>query len=92
MIQIGLSFFQTLEALTLQRCLLCVSHARLHFAFAIGVAHPAGQGHSTVVGQHITVEGIERGFVEIGSQYAFAQIVQHHHPCGSAQTAEGAFM
>ena len=42
------------------------------------------------MGQHILVQRIERGIVEIGNQHAFAQIVQHHHMRDSAQTAEGA--
>jgi hypothetical protein len=29
------------------------------------------------MGEHVAVEGIERGIVEVGDQHTFAQIIQH---------------
>jgi len=62
------------------------------FAFAIGIAYAAGHGYRSVVRQHIAVEWIESGIVKVGGQHAFAQIVQHHQACGSAEPAKSPLM
>ena len=41
-VQIGLRFFQALEAFSLERRFLGVSDGGLDFAFAIGIFDPAG--------------------------------------------------
>jgi hypothetical protein len=67
-----LSYFQAFEAQAFEGRSLRVPHARLHFAFAIGIAHTTRQGHRTVVGQQIAIQRIDGGIVEVGSQDAFA--------------------
>ena len=42
MIQIGLGFFQALEAFSLERRFLGVANGGLDFPFAIGIFDPAG--------------------------------------------------
>ena len=50
---------------------------RLHLAFSIWILDPAGQGDRTVMSEHVAIEGIEGGVVDVGNEYAFAEIVQH---------------
>ena len=76
-IQIGLPFLQALEAFSLERRVFGVSDAALNFSFSIWILDPAGQGDHTVMGEHVAIEGIERGVIDVGNQYAFAKIVQH---------------
>ncbi len=82
-------FLQAFEAQPFQRRLLRVAHCRLDFAFAIGIAHATGHGHGAVVSQHIAIEGIQGGIVNIGDQHAFAQIIQNHHSGSPTQAAKG---
>ena len=42
------------------------------------MVHAASQRGRTVVRQHITIERIECGIVDVRFEYAFAQIIQHH--------------
>src|SRR5580658_10165562 len=88
----GLCFFQTLEPQALQRRLLGVTDARFYFALAIRIAHAARQRDRSVVLEHIAIERIERGIVDVGCEYALAQVVQHDDPRDSAQTPEGLFV
>ena len=37
------------------------------------------QGHSTVILEHIAVQGVELGVVDVGGEHAIAQIIQHHN-------------
>ena len=76
-IQIGLRLLQTLEALSFERCVFGVPDAALDFSFSIWIRDPAGEGDGTVMGEHIAIEGIEGGVVNVGNEYAFAEIVQH---------------
>ena len=54
-IQVCLRLFQTLELLALQRCLLRMGDARLHFPFAIRIPHFARNCRYTVVRQNVAV-------------------------------------
>jgi hypothetical protein len=36
------------------------------------------------MGEHVAIEGIERGVVEVRNEYAFAEIVQHQDARSSA--------
>ena len=38
--------------------------------------------------QHVAVERVERGVVQIGHQHAFFQVVEHHHARRPAQSAK----
>ena len=87
-IQISLGLFQALEALTLERGFLGVSYAGFNFAFSIRVSDTAWHCHHAVVRQHIAVQRIEGGIVDVGLEHAFTQIVEHHDTRGAAQTAK----
>ena len=63
-VEIGLGFLQALEAQPFHRRPLRVVHSRLDFAFAIGIAHPAGHGHGPVVRQDVAIERIQGGVVK----------------------------
>ena len=62
------------------------------FAFAIRVLHSAWKRCDAVVLQHITVQRIERGLVNVGREHALAQIIEHHHASDSAQPAKRLLM
>ncbi len=64
------------------------SPARFDFAFAVRILHAAGQSHNAVVFQHVAVQRIERGIVDVGREHALAQIIEHHHPSRAAQSAK----
>src|SRR5271163_3979091 len=91
-IQIGLRIFQALEALAFERSFLRMTDARLNFAFAIRVLHSAWKRCGAVVLQHVTVKGIERGFVNVGREHAFAEIIEHHYASDSTQSAKSFLM
>src|SRR5438067_1452588 len=48
-------------------------HARLDFALPIGILHAARQSNHAVMLQHIAVQRIERGFVNVGREDALTQ-------------------
>ena len=56
--------------------------------FAIGVADAARQGDDAVVGQHVAVERIECGVVDVRGEDAFLEVVEHDDADGAAQPAE----
>src|SRR5579862_1013913 len=74
-IQVGLACFQTLEAESFQRCLLRVANARFDFAFAIWILDATGHGDSAIVGEHLAIQRVERGVVDVGDEDALAKIV-----------------
>ena len=91
-IQIGLRVFQAFEALPFERRLLRMADAGFDFAFAIRVLHSAWKRCDAVVLQHVTVQRIERGLVNIGREHAFAQIIEHHHASHSTKPAKRLLM
>ena len=56
--------------------------------FRSGSLHAARQRDRAVMLQHVAVERIERGIVDIGREHAFAQIIQHDHARHAAQSAK----
>jgi hypothetical protein len=88
-IEIGLGLLQALEALSFERSFLRVADAGFDFTFSVRVSDSARHSHHAVVGKHIAVERIKRGFVDVGSQHALAQIIEHHHARAAAETAKG---
>jgi hypothetical protein len=42
--------------------------------------------------QHIPIERIESGIVNVGNEYTLAQIVEHDDARGAAQPAKSSFM
>src|SRR6202034_43031 len=71
---------------------LCVANTRFYFAFAIRVLHSAWKRCDAVVLQHVTVQRIERGLINVGREHAFAQIIEHHYTSDSAQSAKSFLM
>src|SRR5262249_47287638 len=60
----------TLETFSLERCPLRVTDPGFDFSFAIGILDPARQGHRTVVGEHIAIERVQGGIVDVGFEVA----------------------
>jgi hypothetical protein len=52
--------------------------ARLDLAFPIWISHPARQCYRAIVLQHIPVQRIDRRIVNVGREYAFAQVIEDH--------------
>jgi len=44
------------------------------------------------MGQHVAIEGIQAGIVDVGRQYPFPQIIQNDDPRGSAQPPKSLLM
>jgi hypothetical protein len=42
--------------------------------------------------QHVTIERIDGGIVDVGREHTLAQIVEHHHAGNAAEPAEGFFV
>lgn len=57
-----------------------MAHASFHFAFPIWILNATRQGDRTVMGQHITIERIERRVMNVCLEHAFTQIVEYHYP------------
>ena len=53
--------------------------------FRFGVPDAARQGDDAVVGQHVAVERIERGVVDVGREDALLEVVEHDDADGAAQ-------
>ena len=87
-VEIRLGVVEPLEAEAAQRRLLRVADGGLDLALAIGIADAARQGDDAVVGQHVAVERIERGVVDVGSEDAFLEVVEDDDVYGAAQPAE----
>jgi len=62
--------------LAFERGSLRIAHPGFHFAFAIRIVNATGQRHSAVTGRHVTITRVERGFVNVWREHAFAQIVE----------------
>ena len=69
-----------------------VGNGRLDFPLAIGVPDATGQRHGVVVPEHVAVERVQRGIVEVRGEDALLQIVQNHDPDGAAEPAERLFV
>jgi len=69
-----------------------MADARFDFAFSIRIFDAAGHSDSAVVREHVAVKRIQRGVVNVGSENAFPQIVEHNHPGHPAEPAESFFM
>jgi len=75
-VQIRLRLFDRLEAQTVE-LQLCVADSRFDLSLSIGMAHATGQCGDAVMRQHVAVERIERGIVDVGREHAFLQVVEH---------------
>ena len=75
-IEVGLRVGEPLEAQPFEGRALGVADPRLDLPLAIGIPDPARQRGDAVVREHVAVEGIERGLVDVGPQHALAQVVE----------------
>src|ERR1039458_1242750 len=91
-IEVGLGFFQTLEAQAFQWRSLRMTDARFDFAFAVGILNAAGHGQRAVVREDVARKRIESGVVNVGDEHALAQIVEPHDARSAAQPAKGSFV
>ena len=62
------------------------------FAFAIGIVDTARQRDRAVMFQHVAVEGIDGGIVDVGREHAFAEIIQDDDAGAAAEPAKGLLM
>ena len=85
----GLGCGQRLKTLPFQRRLLGVADTALHLPLAIWIADATGHSDGAVVGEHVAVEGIDFWIVDVGTQHAFGEIVEHDIFGRSAEAAEG---
>jgi len=88
MVQVSLRFFQTLKPLSFERRFLGMADAGFDLTFSIWVSHPTGHGDHAIVGQQIAIERIERGIVNVRSEHALAQIVEHYNAHAATQSAK----
>src|SRR3989441_6419938 len=86
-IEVRLGGVETLEAQPLERS-LSMADGRLHLALAVGIADATGQRDDAVVRQHVAVERIERGVVDVRREHALAKIVEDDDLHGAAEAAE----
>ncbi len=68
-----------LEVKPAQRGFLRVPDPRFHFPFAIRITDATRQCDDAVVREHVAIERVERGIVDVGREHALAQIVEHDH-------------
>ena len=87
-IQVRLRLLERLEAESSQRRLLRVPDAGFDFAFPIGIADAARERDDAVVREHVAIERIERGIVDVGREDALLQIVEDDHADGAARVDE----
>ena len=62
------------------------------FALAIWIAGCDTASRPRLMREHVAIERIERGIVNVGDEHAFAQIVEDHDARRSAQPAKGALV
>src|SRR2546426_8617292 len=92
-IEIRLSLLvEPLEAQALERRLLRVPDGRLDFALAIWIPDPTGQRHGAVVGEHIAVQWVERGIVDVRREHALLEVIEHDDADGAAETTKRLFV
>ena len=56
-----------------------MADAGFDFAFAIGIADATRQRDDAVVREHVAIERIERGIVDVGREHALFEIVEDDH-------------
>src|SRR3989454_163583 len=86
-IEVRLGGVEILEPQPLERS-LSMADGRLHLAFAVGIADATGQRDDAVVRQHVAVERIEGGVVDVRREHALAKIVEDDDLHGAAEAAE----
>src|SRR5207244_4595320 len=91
-IEIRLRVLESLEAEPAQRRLLRVTDAGLYFPLAIGIADATRERDDVVMGQHVAIERIQRGVVDVRREHAFFEIVEDDHAHRAAPAAKRALV
>ena len=86
-VEVGLRLLERLEAQALEGGLR-MADRRLDFPLAIRISDAAGQRDRAVVGEHVAVERVQGGVVDVRREHALAQIVEDDDPHGPAQPAK----
>jgi hypothetical protein len=55
---------------------LGVAHGRLDLPLAIGMADATGQRHGAVVREHVPVERVQGGIVDVGREHALLEVIE----------------
>ena len=84
----ALRLVERLEAEAVERRLLRVADAGFDLPFAIGIADAARERDDAVVREHVAIERIERGVVDVGREDALFQIVEDDDADGAARAGE----
>ena len=69
-----------------------LADARFDFALAIRIADATRQRHHAVVREHVAIERIERGIVDVRREHAFFEIVEDNDAHGAAKPTKRALM
>jgi len=60
--------------------------------FAIRIGNAARQGNNLIVLQHVAVQRIDGGIVNVGREHTLAQIIEDNYPAHPTEPAEGLFV
>ena len=90
-VEVGLRRRERLEAQALERA-LGMADGRLDLPLAIRVGDATGQRDRAVVREHIAVQRVEDGVVDVRGEHALAQIVEDDDAHGPAQPAKRLLM
>ena len=69
-----------------------MANTAFDLSFSIRITHTARQCYCAIVRQHVAVQGVESGIVDIGCEHALAKIVEDNNACGAAEPAKSLFM
>jgi len=69
-----------------------MANTGFHLAFAVRIPDTTGQRDGAIVCQHVAIERIHAGIVDVRREYAFLEVVEHHDSGRSAQATEGLLM
>ena len=75
-VQVGLGGVELLETEAAERRLLGVADGGFDLALPVGVSDAARQGDDAVVGEHVAVERIELGVVDVGAEDALLEVIE----------------
>src|SRR6266705_2021473 len=78
-IQIRLRFLETLKAHPFEGRFLGVADPGLDFSFSIWISDPASERHRAIMGENISIEGVESRSVDVGHQHALFQVVEDYN-------------
>src|SRR5471030_3327336 len=69
-----------------------MADAGFHFAFPVRIPDPARHRDSAIVSEHIPVERVQSGIVDIGREYSLFKVVGNHDSGRATQAPESLLM